>query len=158
MQQRPFVALAPLITLIVGRDIRSGIVIVCVSAVFPILLGLLRGLSDTPAEMVELFRVHGASRAEILLRLRLRMALPHFFAGLRSALPTAFLAVLIAEWLTGSKGLGFLILDAAATMQSELLWGIVTLATTLSLILFCTVSSLERVFARSTQIQRKKST
>jgi ABC-type nitrate/sulfonate/bicarbonate transport system permease component len=144
----PFVAITPVIALVVGRDRRTSIIIVTISSLFPLLVGILAGLARTPREMTELFEVHAASRWQILTRLRVPMALPHFFAGLRVALPASLLAVLIAEWLTGSRGLGFLILDAADTMQTGLLWGLVTLTTAVSLVFFCTVASIESLMAR----------
>jgi ABC-type nitrate/sulfonate/bicarbonate transport system permease component len=144
----PFVAIAPLIALIVGRDMRTSIVVVTISSVFPLLLGIITGLAQTPREMIELFYVHAATRWQIVTRLRVPIAIPYFFAGLRVALPTALLAVLIAEWLTGSRGLGFLILDAADTMRAGLLWGLVTLTTAVSLFLFCIVRSIETLLSR----------
>jgi ABC-type nitrate/sulfonate/bicarbonate transport system permease component len=144
----PFVALAPIIALVVGRNIWACISVVWIASFFPIMVGLGRGLASAKPEHVELLHVYAASRGQALRHVQVPAALPHLFGGLRVAVPAGFLAALIAEWLTGSRGLGFMILDAADNLRAELLWGLVLLCTFISLCLFCTLAALEHHFDR----------
>lgn len=144
----PFVAVAPILALLIGRNMGTSIVVVCMASIFPLLVNLLSGFSAADRNVAALLTLYAASPAEMVMIARLPYALPYFFAGLKAAIPQAFLAVLIAEWLTGSKGLGFLILDTADNRQTELLWGTVLVVTVISLSFLCVADSLQRLVAR----------
>ncbi len=69
---------------------------------------------------------------------------PYLFAGLRSAAAVAVLGAMLAEWLTGQQGLGYLLTNAAALRDNELLWSVVIVASGLSLTIFAITQAVER--------------
>lgn len=140
----PIVAVAPLITLFAGRDLRTSIICVTVVSFFPILVNAAKGFRAMSPEMRELMRVVGASRLQLFRYARFPTALPYLFAGLRSASAVAVLGALLAEWLTGVDGLGTLLTLSAALRDTELLWSVVIVATTLSLAFFWAMQAIER--------------
>lgn len=142
----PIVAIAPLITLFAGRDLRTSIICVTVVSFFPILVNAAKGFRAMSPELRELMRVIGASPVQLMRYARFPTALPYLFAGLRSASAVAVLGALLAEWLTGVNGLGTLLTLSAALRDTELLWSVVIVATTVSLALFWTMQSVERWF------------
>lgn len=140
----PIVAVAPLITLIVGRGFTTSVVCVTIVSFFPILVNVARGLRALSPEMRELFRVAGAGRIQLFRWARFPVTVPYLFAGLRSASAVAVLGAMLAEWLTGQKGLGYLLTNAAALRDNPLLWAVVVVASSLSLIVFALTQVLER--------------
>ena len=132
----PAAAIAPLIMLFTGRGIATSIVVVVLVGFFPLLVNLLRGYAAADRNAIELMHVHGASPLRTLVTVRLPYALPFLFSGLRVASAAALLGAMLSEWITGSDGLGQLILDAAELRELELLWAAVLLSVAMALLAF----------------------
>ena len=71
---------------------------------------------------------------------------PYLFAGLRSAAAVAVLGAMLAEWLTGQQGLGYLLIAAVALRDNELLWSVVIVSSACSLAFFAIMQAVERLF------------
>ncbi len=101
--------------------------------------------------MLELAHVYGASRWQTFYLIRFVFALPHLFSGLRTAAPLAILGAMLAEWLTGSAGIGYLIMDSAASRDLELLWASILVSTILAMLVFWLTAAAEKtLLARTT--------
>ena len=144
----PIVAIAPLITLIAGRGFATSVICVTMVCFFPILVNAARGLRALTPEMRELFRVCGANRRQLLRYARMQLTVPYLFAGLRSAAAAAVLGAMLAEWLTGQQGLGYLLTNAAALRDNELLWSVAIVASICSLSFFALMQAVEKRFVR----------
>jgi len=57
---------------------------------------------------------------------------------------------MLSEWITGSKGLGNLILESGEMRETELLWAAVLLSVAIALVVFWTTSAGERRLLRWT--------
>lgn len=146
----PIVAIAPLITLIVGRGFFTAVVVVVLATFFPFFVNAMRGFQDTRQTMLELAHVYGATRWQTFFLIRFVFALPHLFSGLRTAAPVAILGAMLAEWLTGSAGIGYLILDSAASRELELLWASILISTIVAMLVFWLTAAAERALLRRT--------
>ena len=104
LQVTPIVAVAPLI--IVWIDNRLVALLICawIVAFFPILANTTVGLGSADRNLVELFRLYGASRWQVLVRLRIPSALPYFFAGLRVSGGLSLVGAVVAEFVAASGG------------------------------------------------------
>lgn len=140
----PIVAVAPLITLMVGRGFTTSVVCVTIVCFFPILVNTARGMRAITPEMRELLRVSGASRLQSFRYVRFPVMTPYLFAGLRSAAAVAVLGAMLAEWLTGQQGLGYLLINAVALRDNELLWSVVIVSAGCSLGFFTAMQAIER--------------
>lgn len=144
----PVVAVAPIMMLIFGRGIGTSLAVVTIVSFFPMLVNLMRGLQSADQNAAELLHVYGASRWQQLRLVRIPSALPYLFTGLRVAGSSAILGAMLSEWITGSKGLGNLILDAGEMREIELLWAAVLVSVTIALAVFWATSSAERRLLR----------
>ena len=140
----PAAAIAPLITLMVGRGVGTNIVVVVLVSFFPILVNLMRGLQAPDPTTLELMHVYGASRWQQIRMLRAPFSLPYFFTGLRIAGANAILGAMLAEWLTGSRGLGYLILESGELREIELLWAAILTSVSAALLVFAVTATAER--------------
>jgi len=140
----PVVAIAPLITLLVGRGLGTSIVVATIVCFFPMLVNAVQGFKSTQRTVQELFHVCGADPWQTFWWARVPFALPYLFTGLRTAAPAAVLGAMLAEWLTGTQGLGYMIIHAASRRDQGLLWAVVILSTLLALGVFWLVAALER--------------
>ncbi len=121
LQVTPVVAIAPLIIIWVNQPFMALVVCATIVAFFPVLSNTAAGLSATPPELLDLFRLNGATRWQTLILLRLPAALPYFLAGLRISGTLALVGAVVAEFVAGSggfaSGLAYRILEAGYRLE-----------------------------------------
>ncbi|HEY1329127.1 MAG TPA: ABC transporter permease [Casimicrobiaceae bacterium] len=106
LQVTPIVAIAPLIIIWV-HDTRIALVLcAAVVAIFPVISNTTLGLRSVDPGLLDLFRLHRATRWQVLWRLRVPSALPYFFGGLRIASGLALIGAVVAEFVAGTGGQG----------------------------------------------------
>ena len=74
---------------------------------FPIVITVFDGLKGTKREMEELLITYGATKKDVFLKLKVPVALPHFFSAIKMAIPLSVIGAAIAEWLGAQSGLGY---------------------------------------------------
>jgi len=121
LQVVPKMALAPIFVLWLGIGFASRFVFATFVCFFPIVIALTTGLRGTRPEAVLLARSVGASRIQILCHIRFPFALPYFFTGTKIAATMSLIGVVIGEFITSDKGLGFLILYAGSRSNTPLM-------------------------------------
>ncbi|MFI4987411.1 MAG: ABC transporter permease [Alphaproteobacteria bacterium] len=125
----PIVALGPLFIIWLGIGVGSKIAIVFLTAVFPILINTVVGLTLAERTFVEVARSFGASRTQIYAKVRVPAALPFIIAGLRLGVARGLVGVVVAELFGARAGLGFLILTSAQNFDTAALFvGVIILA------------------------------
>src|SRR6266850_2362650 len=140
----PVAAVAPIMMLIFGRGISTSMAVVTIVSFFPVLINVMRGLQSADRNAAELLHVYGASRWQQLRFVRIPFAMPYLFTGLRVAGSSAILGAMLSEWITGSKGLGKLILDSGEMRETELLWAAVLTSVVIALAVFWSTSAAEK--------------
>lgn len=103
----PPLAWIPLIILWFGIGEVSKVIIIFKSAFFPILLNAIQGIESVPKGYIEVSKLLGVSRSRILFKVILPAALPNIFVGLRLGLGAAWMAVVAAELIASTSGLGY---------------------------------------------------
>jgi NitT/TauT family transport system permease protein len=149
LQVTPIVAIAPLIIIWV-RDTRVALVLCAVVvAIFPIISNTTLGLRSADPGLLALFRLYGASRWQILLRLRVPGALPYFFGGLRIASGLSLIGAVVAEFVAGTggqgAGLAYQILLAGIQLNIPRLFAALVLITLAGVGLFAATLWLSRL-------------
>jgi NitT/TauT family transport system permease protein len=116
LQVTPIVAIAPLIIIWVREPFLALLVCAWIVAFFPIVSNTTVGLNSADRNLLDLFRLYGASPGQILRYLRMPTALPYFLAGLRISGGLALIGAVVAEFVAGTggaeTGLAFRILEA----------------------------------------------
>jgi len=108
----PKIAIAPLFVVWIGVGIESKIANAFLTALFPIVLNTIMGLTDMDPELLELVRSMSRSRLVLFWKIRLPHSLPYLFAGCKIAIPLAVIGSIVGEFISGRSGLGYLILSA----------------------------------------------
>ena len=125
----PIIALGPLFILARGIGVASKIAIIFLTAVFPIIINTVTGLTTTDRNLIEAARSFGATPMQIQFKVRVPGALPFIIAGLRLGVARALVGVVVAELFGARAGLGFLILTSAQNFDTAALFvGVLTLA------------------------------
>lgn len=106
----PRIAFAPLIVIWFGFDYASKIVMAIAIAVFPVIVNTMAGLAATDRDDLRLMRSLGATRSQLMWRVRIPTALPYLFAGFETAMLFSAVGAVIGEFMAGDKGLGYVTL------------------------------------------------
>jgi ABC-type nitrate/sulfonate/bicarbonate transport system permease component len=114
----PKVALYPAMILTLGFDDASKIALVVADATFPILLATWQGTSAVDTKLVWSARAAGTSQRAALFKIVLMAALPSVLTGCRIALIISCIVVFLAEMITSSDGLGYLMVRAARNFET----------------------------------------
>ncbi|MEQ1612304.1 MAG: ABC transporter permease [Hyphomicrobiaceae bacterium] len=121
LQVTPVVAIAPLIIIWIGDINLSLLVCAWIVAFFPILSNTILGLNSADHNLVDLFRLYGASRWQTLRYLRLPAALPYFLGGLKISGGLALIGAVVAEFVAGTggnaSGLAYRILESSYNLK-----------------------------------------
>jgi len=145
-QAIPVFALAPLLVLWLGFGIASKVVVAALILFFPLCLSLFDGLCRTPAGWLELAQTLYPSRWRIFWRVRWPAALPQFFAGLQMAVVLAPIGVVIGEWVGASEGLGYLMMQSNARLETATSFAALLLLMSLALLLSAAVALVRKKF------------
>lgn len=153
LQVTPIVAIAPLIIIWVHDTVAALTLCATIVAVFPIISNTVLGLRSIDPGLLDFFRLKGATRWQILWRLRIPSALPAFFGGLRIACGLALIGAVVAEFVAGTggtqTGLAYQILQAGYQINIPRLFAALLLITLAGVILFALMTLLSRaVLAR----------
>jgi NitT/TauT family transport system permease protein len=118
----PSVALIPVAVLIFGIGLRMQIVLIVFACVWPVLFNVRYGVRSVDPLLVDTARVAGLSRAGVIRRVVLPWALPAIFTGVRISSSIALVLAVSSEMITGSPGLGKMIVDADSAGNFPLLY------------------------------------
>ena len=110
-QTIPSVALAPLFLQWFGYGTLSKIVMAALIAFFPILVNVIAGLQACGRDELQMARSFGATRLQLLTKVRVPNALPYVFAGLELGVVFALVGAIVAEFVGAKAGLGNRILQ-----------------------------------------------
>ncbi|SFP73269.1 sulfonate transport system permease protein [Variovorax sp. PDC80] len=117
----PFLAMLPLVIVWFGVDEGGKIFLVSLGVMFPIYINTVLGIRQVDPKLLELGRVTGLSNATLIRRIVLPGALPSILAGVRYALAVAWLALVIAETIATSSGIGYLAMDAREFLRTDVI-------------------------------------
>lgn len=119
VRQIPIMAWIPLLILWCGIGELSKVVIIVIASFFPIMVNTEAGMSGTPREYVEVARLYKLNSLETFVRVYLPHALPHIQTGLKLGLGISWMAVVAAELIASSSGIGYTMSHARTLMQSD---------------------------------------
>ncbi|MDE2267149.1 MAG: ABC transporter permease [Alphaproteobacteria bacterium] len=148
LQVTPVVAIAPLILIWVGYDrIELALILIAfLVSFFPILSNTTLGLKSADHNLIDLFRLYGASRWQILLRLQLPSALPFLLGAMKIAGGLALIGAVVAEFVAGSgtaTGLAWRIIEAGNRLEIAKMFACLALLAALGIAIFAALSALE---------------
>jgi len=143
-QTIPLYVLAPLFMVWFGFGMLPKVLIVVLVCFFPITVGFVQGLTSTEPELDELLRVMRATPSQILWKIRVPQAMPHFFSGLKIAAAYSVTGAVLSEWVGAQEGLGIFLTRSMKTFKTAALFADVLIIIVLSLFLFYTISYVEK--------------
>lgn len=121
IRQIPIMAWIPLLILWCGIGEASKVVVIVLAAIFPIVVNTESGISQTPASFIEVAKLYKLGKLKTFLRVYLPHALPQIQTGLKLGLGVSWMAVVAAELIASTSGIGYKMSYARTLMQSDVL-------------------------------------
>lgn len=115
----PPLAWIPLSILWFGVGNTQNEFIIFLGCFFPILVNTVAGVKGVEPNLIRAARCLGAGERQTLWRVVLRAALPQIITGIRVGLGVGWMALVAAELVGASSGLGFLINDARSVLRTD---------------------------------------
>jgi NitT/TauT family transport system permease protein len=144
----PKVALAPLFIMWLGIGMESRLAFTVFITFFPVAISTQTGLTVVDPNYIRFCRGLTASDWQIFTHVRLPFALPSIFTGLKVGVTMAFVGVIVGEFITSQSGLGYLIMFAAARVETAVIFAAITILCLIGLAVYGGVVLLERVAQR----------
>lgn len=117
IRQIPMIAWVPLLVMWFGIGEESKVAVIFIAAFFQILLNTISGIQRTDKKLVEVGKIYQLSKWRLFREIYLPSALPSIFVGLKFGLSVSWMAVVGAEMIAASSGIGFRINDAKALLN-----------------------------------------
>ena len=123
------IAWLPILVIWAGFSLTTVSFVIVYTVLFPIVLNTALGVRTIRPEMVRAARSLGAGPCSLFLEVILPATLPSIITGLRSGLGYGWRALIAAEIIVGTSGLGFMMFDARrAGRVTEVILGMIILA------------------------------
>lgn len=144
----PPIALIPVMIVVFGISLQAKAVLIFFSTVIPCILNSYSGIRQTKQIHLWVSQTFGASNMQMLFTVALPSALPMIFAGLRVAMGSSWMALVAAELLASTSGLGYLISIGRSLLRSDLiLVGIFSLGV-INMVITAIFNVVEKRFVR----------
>ena len=131
-----------------GISIKAKAVLIFFSTVIPCITNSYSGIRQTKQIHLWVSQTFGASNSQMLFTVAIPSALPMIFAGLRVAMGSSWMALVAAELLASTSGLGYLISIGRSLLRSDLIIvGILCLGM-INIVLTAIFNKVEKRFVR----------
>ncbi|RZJ14267.1 MAG: ABC transporter permease [Acidovorax sp.] len=117
--QVPVIGWLPLLILLVGIDEGLKFLLIAKAALVPVVINTCQGIQSVPNRYVEVARVYGFTRWQMLRKVVFPAATAPIWNGVRYGLTHAWLALVVVELLASSEGIGFLIVYGRQLFQLD---------------------------------------
>ena len=152
LQVTPIVAIFPLINIYVDNQTAKLLLCAWIVAFFPILSNTTLGLNSIDRNLLDYFKLNGASRWQTLWHLRLPASMPYFLGGLKIAGGLALIGAVVAEFVAGAagqeSGLASRIIEAGYRLKIPRLFAALLLISLTGILIFITLSAISHLILR----------
>jgi NitT/TauT family transport system permease protein len=141
----PKVAVAPLFILWLGIGWESRLAISLFIAFFPIVISTVAGLNATDPAILRMCNSLAASPWQIFFKVRLPYSLPFLFNGMKISMTLAIIGVIVGEFITSQRGLGYIVLFAGSRLETTIVMAALLVLCTVGLLLYGLVALAEHI-------------
>ena len=146
LQTAPKIALVPLFVIWFGIGLVSKVVLIISMVLFPVLSGMMLGLESIPPDVRNLMKILKASKWQIFSQVEMQYSLPALFASMKVGIVQAVIGAIVAEWMSGKQGLGYILTYASSTYDPPMLLAGIIVTIILGIATYQVISVLEDKF------------
>jgi NitT/TauT family transport system permease protein len=139
----PKVAIVPVLVIWFGIGAIPAILIAFLMSFFPIAVNVATGIATVEPELEDVLRSLGAKPRDIIIRVGLPRSLPYFYASLKVAITLAFVGAVISESIASSRGIGTLMVQAAADFRVALVFAGLAVTAVMGIVMYVAFAIIE---------------
>ena len=145
MAALPIIGTAPILVMWFGFDWHSKAAVVVVMVFFPMLINAVAGLRESSLIQQDLMRTYAANAWQTFLKLKLPVAMPFIFNGLKISTTLALIGAIVAEFF-GSPivGMGFRISMSIGQLALDMVWAEIVVAALAGSLFYGLITIIER--------------
>ncbi len=117
----PPIALIPMLILWFGIGEASKLSIIFLATFFPIYLNTVSGIKEADKKLIQVGHVFELKGAEIFFRIILPQAMPSILVGMQIGLGYSWRALIGAELIAASSGVGYMIIEAEQLSRPDII-------------------------------------
>jgi len=151
----PKIAMAPLFILWFGYGIIPNILIAFLIAFFPVVINTATGLNAVEEDLLDLVRYLHARKWQVFMKIRFPNSLPYIFSGLKISSTLCVVGAIVGEFIASNQGLGFLLKDSQAAIDTPPMFAGLILISLLGMGLFGILATCERIFMPWQKMEQK---
>ncbi|MFD7548960.1 ABC transporter permease [Streptomyces sp. NPDC059578] len=121
MRTIPFLALVPLFMVWFGITETAKILLIAFATTFPMYVSTAGGVRGVDRKLLEAMRSFGMGRLALVREVVLPGALPSLLSGLRLSMTLSVIALVAAEEINATAGIGYLMAQAQAYARTDVL-------------------------------------
>ena len=140
----PKSALAPLLIVWLGANMKTIIVAGMSVAVFGSILTIYTGFSEVDPEKIKLIRTLGGNRRDVLGKVVLPSSIPIFINTMKVNIGLCLVGVVIGEFIGSRQGLGYLIIYGSQVFQLDMVLMSIVILCVMAMILYQGINLVEK--------------
>jgi sulfonate transport system permease protein len=141
----PFLSLVPLFMVWFGIGESARVILIAVATAFPMYVSTAGGVRAVDPKLVEAMRAFGLRRLALVREVVLPGALPALLSGLRLSMTLSVIALIAAEEINTTSGIGYLMNQAQSYSRTDILTVCILIYGALGLVADLIARLLERL-------------
>ncbi|HET7911035.1 MAG TPA: ABC transporter permease [Pseudolabrys sp.] len=142
----PKAALVPVLVIWFGVGTVPAVIAAFLLSFFPVVVNVAAGFATIEPELLDVLRVLGATRRDMILKIGIPRSLPYFFASLKIAITLSFVGSVIAEIVAGNNGIGNVMLIASSNFNVPLVFAALLVVGVMGVSMYAIFAALESRF------------
>lgn len=142
-QTSPKIALVPLFVVWFGIGLVSKVILIISMVVFPVMMGMMLGIDSIPKDFSNLMKVLKGSKWQMFSEIEMPYSLPMLFSGLKNGIVQAVIGAIVAEFMAGKQGLGYILTYASSVYNTPMLIAGIIVTIVVGVVSYQILNSLE---------------
>lgn len=144
LNSMPRLAIWPLLVLWGGFEIKVKVALIFMSAIMPILINTMAGVSTVDPVLIRVGRVLNASRVQLYTKIVVPFTMPFILTGLTQGMSRALVALVVSEMLGSGQGLGYVIVRSVEEFNPGKVFAILFVLIFIAMVMVNGMDLLER--------------
>lgn len=144
----PKSALAPVLIVWLGNNVRTIIVAAVSVAVFGCIMTLYTGFCEIDEDKLKLIKTLGGGKKDMILKVLIPGSVPLIVSSMKVNIGLCLVGVIIGEFLAANYGLGYLIIYGSQVFKLDLVMMSIVILCVISAGLYLGVNLLEKKFGK----------
>jgi ABC-type nitrate/sulfonate/bicarbonate transport system permease component len=144
----PAAVLVPAAIILLHPNDRTAVAVIVYGSMWPILLNTAAARAALPPQRLDMARSLDMSWWERMRKIVLPSLVPEIVVGIRVAAPICLVVTLLADYLVGTQGLGYILVQTQEQFQAAEAFAMIAVIGVLGIVINVLLGSAERVALR----------